>query len=146
MSGSVNKAFLLGSLGKDPEIRTTPSGKKVANFSIATNESWTDKDGMKHEKTEWHRLVLWGGLADIAEKYLKKGSSAFFEGKIATRDYTPTDGIKRYNTEIIVSNLQLIGSKGDSAASSPTSAPQGQQGEQPGSGAPPPGQDDEFPF
>lgn len=106
---SLNKVMIIGNLGKDPEIRTTPSGAKVANFQVATNESYKDRGGNKVDKTEWHRIVLWRGLAEIAEKYLKKGSNAFFEGKLTTRAWDDKDGNKRFTTEIVVDNMQMLG-------------------------------------
>ncbi|MBF0430805.1 MAG: single-stranded DNA-binding protein [Fibrobacteria bacterium] len=111
MSGSLNKAMIIGNLGKDPEIRTIPSGAKVANFSLATNESYTDKGGQRVDKTEWHRIVMWRGLADIAEKYLRKGSTVFIEGKISTRAWDDQNGQKRYTTEIVADNMQMLGGR-----------------------------------
>ena len=110
MSGSLNKIMLMGNLGKDPEIRTIPNGNKVANFSLATTEKYTDKAGQKVEKTEWHRIVLWRGLAEIAEKYLRKGSKCFIEGKLTTREWDDNNGQKRYTAEIIGSDMKLLGS------------------------------------
>jgi single-strand DNA-binding protein len=107
--GSLNKVQLIGNLGKDPEVRAIPSGAKVANFSIATTETYTGKDGQKSDKTEWHNIVLWRGLADIAEKYLRKGSQVYIEGKLQTRSWDDKDGQKRYTTEIIADNLVMLG-------------------------------------
>jgi single-strand DNA-binding protein len=105
----LNKVQLIGRLGKDPEIRNLDNGVKVANVSIATSEQWKDKTtGQKKEVTEWHNLVLWRGLADVAEKYLKKGNQVFVEGKIRTRSWEK-DGIKRYTTEIFVDDLIMLG-------------------------------------
>lgn len=102
MSSSVNKAIILGNLGKDPEVRTMQNGSKVANLSIATSESWKDKaTGEKKEKTEWHRVVIFGSLADIAERYLKKGSKVYIEGQIQTRKWQK-DGVDQYSTEIVL--------------------------------------------
>lgn len=112
---SLNKVMIIGNLGRDPEIRTTPSGAKVANFSVATNESYTDRNGQRVDRTEWHRMVLWRGLADIAEKYLRKGSTAYFEGKLSTRSWEDTAGQKRYSTEIVVDSMQMMGSRPGSA-------------------------------
>ena len=109
MSG-VNKVILIGNLGKDPEVKTLDSGSKVANFSVATSETWTDKQGEKHEETEWHNVVLWKGLAEIAEKYLKKGSKVYIEGKIKTRTWE-ADGVTKYAQDIIVNNLVMLGGK-----------------------------------
>lgn len=110
MSG-VNKAILVGNLGKDPEVKTLDNGTKVANFSVATSEKWTDKTtGEVNEETEWHNVVLWKGLAEIAEKYLKKGSKVYLEGKIKTRTWE-ADGATKYAQEIIVNNLVMLGGK-----------------------------------
>jgi single-strand DNA-binding protein len=111
MSGSLNKVMLIGNLGKDPEVRTTPSGAKVANFNIATSERYTDKSGQKVDKTEWHRIVMWRGLADIAERYLRKGSNIYVEGKLTTRSWDDQNGQKCYSTEIVVDQLQMLGGK-----------------------------------
>jgi single-strand DNA-binding protein len=107
--GSLNKATLIGNLGKDPEVRAIPSGAKVANFSIATTESYTGKDGQKVDKTEWHNIVMWRGLAEVAEKYLKKGSQVYIEGRLQTRSWDDQNGQKRYTTEIIADNMVMLG-------------------------------------
>jgi single-strand DNA-binding protein len=124
----VNKVIILGTLGKDPEIKYTASGSAIANISVATNESWKDKNsGEKVEKTEWHRIVMFGKLADIAGQYLKKGSQAYFEGKIQTRKWQDQNGQDRYSTEIVANEMQMIGSRdGSSTAQQPQSAPQQQ--------------------
>ncbi len=116
MSG-VNKAIVLGYLGKDPEVRYQPDGNAVANFSIATSESFKDREGNKKERTEWHRIVLWGRLAEIAGQYLRKGSMAYVEGKIQTRKWQDKNGEERYTTEIVGNRLQLIGGKHEDADS-----------------------------
>ena len=111
----MNKAILIGNLGKDPEIRYTPSGTAVANFSIATSESWTDKEsGEKRERTEWHRIVAWGKLAEICGEYLHKGKQVYVEGRIQTRDWEDNDGVKRYTTEIIINQMLMLGTRSDS--------------------------------
>jgi len=110
MAGGVNKVMLLGNLGRDPEVRFTPSGQAVANFTIATNESWTDKSGQKQEKTEWHRIVVWGKLAELCGEYLKKGRQAFIEGRLQTREWTDKENKKNYTTEIVANNVQFLGS------------------------------------
>jgi len=103
MAGSVNKVIIIGSLGKDPEVRTMQNGTKVANLSIATSESWKDKStGEKKEKTEWHRVVIFGQLADIAERFLKKGSKAYVCGQLQTRKWTDKDGVEKYSTEVVL--------------------------------------------
>lgn len=107
--GSLNKATLIGNLGKDPEVRAIASGVKVANFSIATTESYTGKDGNKVDKTEWHNIVMWRGLAEVAEKYLKKGSQVYVEGRLQTRSWDDQNGQKRYTTEIVADNMVMLG-------------------------------------
>lgn len=115
---SVNKAILVGNLGKDPEIRYTASGTAVCNFSIATTESYKDKDGNRQEKTEWHNIVVWRQLAEICGKYLTKGKQIYIEGKLQTRKWEDRDGNDRYSTEIVADQMQMLGSKGDSPAQS----------------------------
>ena len=111
---SVNKAILVGNLGKDPELKYTPSSVAVCTFSLATTEKWTDKDGNKQEKTDWHNIKIWRKQAEIAAEYLKKGSSVYIEGKIETRSWEQ-DGQKRYMTEIIADRFQMLGGKGNSS-------------------------------
>ena len=106
---SVNKVILIGNLGKDPELRYTPGGSAVVNFPIATNERWKDKDGNPQERTEWHNIVLWGRLAEIANDYLKKGSPVYIEGRLQTRSWDDRDGNKRYTTEIVGTQMQMLG-------------------------------------
>lgn len=106
---SVNKVILLGRLGQDPELKYTPGGAAVCNFSVATTEAWTDKQGQKQEKTEWHRIVVWGKLAELCNQYLAKGRQAFLEGRLQTRSWDDKDGTKRYTTEILASTVQFIG-------------------------------------
>jgi single-strand DNA-binding protein len=114
---SVNKVILLGRLGQDPELKYTPSGAAVCNFSVATSESWTDKNsGQKNEKTEWHRVVVWGKLAELCNQYLSKGRQAFIEGKLQTRAWDDKDGNKRYTTEISASTVQFIGAQGQAGS------------------------------
>jgi len=109
--GSVNKVILLGSAGKDPEVRSLDNGAKVANFSLATSESYKDRTtGDKKENTEWHNVVAWRGLAEICEKYLHKGDKVYIEGKMRTRSWEK-DGVTRYTTEIIADNIVLLGGK-----------------------------------
>ena len=106
---SVNKVILLGRLGQDPELKYTPGGAAVCNFSLATTEAWTDKQGQKQEKTEWHRIVVWGKLAELCNQYLAKGRQAFLEGRLQTRSWDDKDGNKKYTTEIMASTVQFIG-------------------------------------
>ena len=120
MSNGLNKVLILGNLGADPDIKYTQAGSPVANLSIATSESWKDKTtNEKVEKVEWHRVVVFGRLAEIAEQYLKKGSKIFVEGKLQTRDWEDSEGKKRYTTEVIAREMTMLDSKGDSNTSSP---------------------------
>lgn len=125
MSGNINKATLLGHLGKDPEIRNFQDGGRVAHFSIATSESWKDKgSGERKERTEWHRVsIMSEGLVGIAEKYLKKGSKVYVEGKLETRKWTDRDGVERYSTEVMLrpysGELILLDRKDDEAEAAP---------------------------
>ena len=106
--GSINKVMLIGNLGSDPELRFTPSGVQVANFSLATTESWTDKSGERQERAEWHRIVLWRRLAEIAGQYLKKGSKIYIEGKLQTRSWEDQNGQKRYTTEVVANSMEML--------------------------------------
>jgi single-strand DNA-binding protein len=106
---SVNKVILLGNLGRDPETRYTTGGDAVTNLNIATSEQWKDKSGEKQEKTEWHRVVLFGRSAEVAAEYLKKGRSVYIEGRLQTRKYTDKDGVEKYSTEIVGDRMQLLG-------------------------------------
>jgi len=136
MAGGVNKVILIGNLGADPEVRFTPSGQAVANFRIATNESWTDKSGQKQERTEWHRIVVWGKLAELCGEYLKKGRQCFVEGRLQTREWTDKEGKKNYTTEVVANNVQFLG--GGAGARSEGGAPR-TGGEDMGPPAPPSG-------
>lgn len=115
----VNKAILIGNLGKDPELRYTPGGQAVATFSLATSEKWRDKDGVMQDKTEWHNIVVWGRQAEIAKEYLAKGRSVYLEGRIQTRSWEDKDGNKRYTTEIVAQRLQFLGGRDQGASGSP---------------------------
>jgi single-strand DNA-binding protein len=106
---SVNKVILLGNLGRDPETRYTTGGDAVTTLNIATSEQWKDKSGEKQERTEWHRVVLFGRQAEVAGEYLKKGRSVYIEGRLQTRKYTDKDGVEKYSTEIVADRMQLIG-------------------------------------
>ena len=112
---NLNKVFLIGRMAADPEVRTTPSGQQVATIRIATNRVWNDKNNQKQEQVEFHTVVAWGRLAEIAQKYLLKGQLAFFEGRLQTRSWQGQDGVKRYRTEIVAESLQL----GPKAANAP---------------------------
>ena len=107
----VNKVILVGNLGKDPEVRYLDNGVAVANFSLATTENYKNKAGDRVSQTEWHNIVLWRGLAEVAEKYLKKGASVYVEGKIKTRKWEDKEGNTRYNTEILADNMTMLGGK-----------------------------------
>ncbi len=118
---SINKVILVGNVGKDPEVRYLDSGVAVANFPFATSETYKNKQGEKVTNTEWHNIVMWRGLAEVVEKYVNKGSQLYIEGKIRTRSYDDKDGIKRYITEIIGDNMQMLGRKGDRSSIPPPS-------------------------
>lgn len=139
MSRSLNKVQLIGNLGKDPELKYTPSGVAVATFSIATSESWKDQEGNQQEKTEWHNIVAWRKLAEIVGEYLKKGKKVYIEGKIQTRSYDK-DGVKRYITEIVADQLIMLdgggGGKGISGSTMSEPAPASSEGPK----------DDDLPF
>jgi len=109
MAGGVNKVILVGHLGADPDMRYTPSGQGVCELRLATSESWNDKNGQRQERTEWHRIVVWGKRAEVCSKYLAKGRQVFVEGRIQTRTYDDKDGNKRYITEIIANDVQFLG-------------------------------------
>lgn len=158
---SVNKVILVGNLGKDPELRYTPSGAAVATFSLATTERYKDRDGNRQEKTEWHNIVAWRQLAEICGKYLHKGKQIYIEGRIQTRSYDDRDGNKRYITEIVADQMQMLGRAGDEGGSSSYGGHSGGQPQQSGSGKqsyesgsqqgdysqePPVNMDDEIPF
>lgn len=120
----INKVILVGNVGGDPEVRTTESGVKVARIRLATSERYTDKQsGERKELTEWHTITLWRGLADIVDRYVHKGSQLYIEGRLRTREWTDTNNIKRYTTEILADNMQLLGSRGDGQGAAPAAAP-----------------------
>ena len=121
---NLNKVQLIGRLTRDPEVRTTPSGQTVTTLSIATNRTWNDKAGQKQEKSEFHNIVIWGRLAEIAGQYLTKGQEAYFEGRLETRAYTGKDGVERRTTEVVAENMQM-GSRAAGSASGPRPAPMG---------------------
>ena len=106
---SVNKVIVLGRLGQDPELKHTAGGSAVTNFSVATSESWTDKQGEKQERTEWHRVVVWGKLAEICSRYLNKGRQVYLEGRLQTRSWEDTQGQKRYTTEVQANSVEFLG-------------------------------------
>ncbi|MEY2342107.1 single-stranded DNA-binding protein [Acidithiobacillus sp. IBUN Pt1247-S3] len=143
----LNKVIVLGNLGRDPEMRYMPDGKAVATLAIATSETFKDKNGDKQERVEWHRVSLFGKTAEIAGKYLKKGSQALVEGRIQTRKWTDKDGQERYSTEIVGERLVLVGGRRDGSDGGSTASPASQQGGG-GGGDMGPGEefDDEIPF
>ncbi|MBP1684689.1 MAG: ssb [Deltaproteobacteria bacterium] len=134
----VNKVILVGNLGKDPEVRFTPNGRALAKFPVATSERWTDQDGNKQERTEWHNVVVWGKQAETCGQYLAKGRQVFVEGSIRTRQYDDKDGNKRYITEIVARDVRFLGGGGRGAAE-PGGIPLGED-----AGGPP--ADDDIPF
>jgi len=116
MSG-VNNVIIVGRLGADPEIRYTQNSSAVTNFNVATSENWTDKEGQRQEKTEWHRVVVWGKMAEVCSQYLSKGRQVYIEGRLQTRQWDDKDGNKRYTTEVVANTVQFL-DKGDRSASS----------------------------
>lgn len=119
---SVNKVLLIGRLGSNPDVRYTPSGAAVANFSVATNESWTDKGGQKQERTEWHRVVVWGKLASLCGEYLAKGRQVYIEGRLQTRQWQDKEGQTKYTTEVIATAVQFLGAAGERNATTTATA------------------------
>ncbi len=109
MAGGVNKVILVGNLGADPDMRYTPSGAGVCELRIATSDSWTDKSGQRQERTEWHRVIVWGKRAEVCAKYLAKGRQVYVEGRIQTRNYDDKEGVKRYITEVVANDVQFLG-------------------------------------
>ena len=125
MARGINKAIIVGTLGKDPEVKYTAGGSAIVNISVATNEAWKDKNtGENVEKTEWHRIVIFGKLAEIAAQYLMKGSQAYFEGKIQTRKWQDQSGQDRYTTEIVASDMQMLGGRTDASGGTSDFKPQ----------------------
>ena len=147
---SVNKVMLIGNLGKDPELRFTPSGRAVARFSVATSEQWTTPEGQKQERTEWHNVVVWGKQAESCGQYLSKGRQVFIDGSIRSRQYDDKEGQKRYITEIIAQRVQFLGGgRGDGAGAGASAGAPAGRGSGGGGGedmpAPMP-EDDDIPF
>lgn len=143
MARGINKVILVGNLGNDPETRYTPSGAAVTTISVATSESWTDKQsGQKQERTEWHRVKFFGRLAEIAGEYLRKGSQVYIEGSIRTDKYTDKQGIERYATDIIANEMQMLGGRGDGAGGGGQRSGGGERGAPRGQGG---GQGDRAP-
>jgi single-strand DNA-binding protein len=143
----VNKAIIVGNLGRDPDVRFTPSGRAVAKFSVATTERWTDQQGQRQEKTEWHNIVVWGKQAETCGQYLSKGRQVYVEGRITNRSYDDKDGNKRYITEIIARDVRFLGGGGGGGGGAsagrvadPSFAPPA------GEDAAPPDTEDDIPF
>jgi single-strand DNA-binding protein len=150
-SRGVNKVILIGNLGQDLEVRYTPGGKAVANITVATSETWKDQQGQLQERTEWHRCTMYARLAEIAGEYLKKGSKVYLEGRLQTREWQDQQGVKRYTTEIIVGEMQMLdgrpaGGRPPAQANSPAEPPPEANGRT--TSEPPPGDfyDDDIPF
>ena len=144
--GCVNKVVLIGNLGADPEVRFTPSGVQVVSANLATSESWNDKNGERQERTEWHRLVLWRKLAEIADQYIKKGSKIYVEGKLQTRSWDDQKGQKRYVTEVVVNNLEMLDGAGGTPSAEVASAGEKVESASTLVGAGPPEMGDDLPF
>jgi single-strand DNA-binding protein len=145
---SVNRVILIGNLGKDPEVRFTPSGRAVARFPLATSDVWNDAEGQRQERTEWHNIVVWGKQAETCGQYLAKGRQVFVEGSVRTRQYDDKDGNRRYITEVIGQRVQFLGGGGGRSAEGPRGG-----ADEPPAGAPPAGapgapgaEDDDIPF
>jgi single-strand DNA-binding protein len=150
MAGGVNKVILIGNLGADPEVRFTQGGQAVANFRIATSESWKDKQGNPQERTEWHRIVVWGKLAELCGEYLKKGRQCYVEGRLQTREWTNKENQKQWTTEVVAQQVTFLGGRGE-GPSAPR--PQPQNGTSQADYGPPPMEDpgpmpggDDIPF
>jgi single-strand DNA-binding protein len=140
MSG-VNKVILIGRLGADPEVKAVGPGSQVARLSLATSESWTDKEGQRQEKTEWHRVVVWGKLAELCGKYLAKGRQVYIEGRLQTRSWDDAQGVKKYSTEVVAQSIQFLGSREMTDSSSSGAYAGGAEQDQPVFNP-----DDEIPF
>ena len=125
---SVNKVIVIGNLGRDPELRYTASGQPVASFTVATNERWNDRDGKPQERTEWHRIVVWGKQAENCANYLQKGRSVYVEGRLQTREWEDKEGQKRQTTEIVAQTVQFLGSRDGGGAGSRSSGGAGSAG------------------
>ncbi|MBW7995396.1 MAG: single-stranded DNA-binding protein [Candidatus Glassbacteria bacterium] len=148
-SRSVNKVILIGNLGGDPELRHTASNVPVVNFTVATNESWVNKEGVREERTEWHRIVAWRRLAEICHEYLRKGTQVYIEGKLQTRNWEDQSGQKRYMTEVVADEMVILGSRpagsgGEDGSSQQRESSGGESGYQ--DFKPPAEDDDDLPF
>ncbi len=125
---SVNKVILVGNLGRDPEVRYTTQGTAVANFTMATTDRWNDPSGQRKERTEWHRIVVWGKQAEICGEYLRKGRQVYIEGSLQTREWTDREGNNRTTTEVRAQRMQMLGRRDDEAAAAPAAQPQVAEG------------------
>jgi single-strand DNA-binding protein len=142
---SLNKLMLIGNLGRDPEVRFTPGGRAVARFPLATSEVWTDQEGQRQERTEWHNIVVWGKQAETCGQYLSKGRQVFLEGSVRTRQYDDKEGNKRYITEVIAQRVQFLGSRGEGgSAGASRESSSGASSDVPASQ--PTAEDDDIPF
>lgn len=155
MGASVNRVILIGNLGANPELKYTPSGQAVCELRVATNESYTDKQGERHDKTEWHRVVAWGKTAENCSQYLSKGRSVYVEGRLQTRKWEDKEGQTRYTTEIVAERVQFLGGKGAGASDEGESDERPRRNGRPASSSPAPadagppgpgGSDDDIPF
>lgn len=143
MAGSVNKVILIGNLGADPEVRYTPSGQAVANFRIATSDSWTDKSGQRQERTEWHRIVAWGKTGELCGEYLSKGRQVYIEGRLQTREWTDKENRKQYTTEVVANQVVFLAGGAGQGQGQGGGARRGSGGPGPDDFGPPPsGYDD----
>ena len=127
--GTVNKVILVGRLGADPQLKYTPSGKANASFNVATNFVWKDQDGNQQEKTDWHRVTAWSKLAEVMGEWLKKGSYVYLEGRLQTRSYEDTNGVKKWITEVVATDMEMLGKKGEASAETgppPEDVPEGE--------------------
>jgi single-strand DNA-binding protein len=141
--GTVNKVILLGRLGADPQLKYTPSGRATVNFNVATNQVWKDQEGKQQEKTDWTRVVAWGKLAEIMGEWLKKGSLVYLEGRLQTRSYEDTNGVKKFITEVVAQEMEMLGGGGGKrgeGAEGPSEAPSA------GEAVPDPGDASDLPF
>lgn len=143
---SVNKVILVGRLGRDPETRYTGSGQQVCNFSMATDETYKDRAGERQKRTEWHKIVMWGRLAEIAQQYLKRGSLIYIEGRLQTRQWDDQTGNKRYTTEIVANVMKMLGSRGEGGPGGGESGERHQAPEMDESQAGPGISDEDIPF
>jgi len=148
-SRSVNKVILIGNLGGDPELRHTVSNIPVVNFTVATNENWVNKEGVREERTEWHRVVAWRRLAEICHEYLRKGTQVYIEGKLQTRTWEDQNGQKRFMTEVVADEMVILGQRGAEAggqASEDVTSKESTEGSDYGEFQPPAEGDDDLPF